>query len=80
MDFGTLNGSITSVSFGGSLGTNITNVFGGLWQVQTPAHAAGAVNVSVNTTKSGTYFINNGFTFSDATGGGGRRMLMGIGG
>lgn len=70
-------GAVNSVSFGGDLGTSITNLFGNLWSVVTPAHAAGTVPVSVNTAlgvlHAGT------FEFAVPSTGGVRRMLLGVG-
>jgi PKD repeat protein len=56
----------TSVTFGGTAGTNIGYVSGVL-QVTTPAHAAGSVNV-VFTGGYGTVTSVNGFTYNSSTG------------
>ncbi|MBV9187045.1 MAG: carboxypeptidase regulatory-like domain-containing protein [Acidobacteria bacterium] len=56
----------TSVTFGGTAGTNIGYVSGVL-QVTTPAHAAGSVNVVVNG-GFGTATSVNGFTYNSSTG------------
>jgi len=54
---------ITSVEFGGVPGTEVEIVSATEVVVTTPAHAAGAVNVTVN---GGTDTIVNGYTYVDA--------------
>ena len=78
MDFLHTVGTIKSVSFGGTLGTGLTNLFGTLWQVTTPAHASAVVPVSINGDRGGS-ILTQTFNFTDSTGGAGARMLTGMG-
>jgi len=56
-----LTGS-TGVTFGGTAGTSFTVVSDSLVRVNTPAHAAGAVNVVVANPR-GNVTVTNGYTY-----------------
>ncbi|NYG98611.1 hypothetical protein BJ979_001237 [Schumannella luteola] len=60
---GTALGDASAVSFGGSAGTGITRVDADTIDVTTPAHAAGAVNVTVTTPGGTSAPLTGGFTF-----------------
>ncbi|WP_181408820.1 IPT/TIG domain-containing protein [Schumannella soli] len=60
---GTALGDATAVSFGGSAGTSITRVDADTIDVTTPAHAAGAVGVTVTTPGGTSLTLAGGFTF-----------------
>jgi hypothetical protein len=53
-----------SVTFGGSAATNVVVVNSGQITAKTPAHAAGAVNVTVTNTDTSTNTLVNGYTYN----------------
>ncbi len=58
-------------ALGGTAATGVTVVSSTSITATTPAHAAGAVSVVVTNTDAQTGTLNNGFTYTTGTGGGG---------
>ncbi|HEX8151471.1 MAG TPA: IPT/TIG domain-containing protein, partial [Thermoanaerobaculia bacterium] len=56
-----------TVSFGGSAATNVVVVSATQITAKTPAHAAGAVNVTVTNTNASTATLTNGYTYAQQT-------------
>ncbi len=60
-----------TVKFGGTAATGVTIVNSTSITATTPAHAAGAVSVVVTNTDAQSGTLNNGYTYTTGTGGGG---------
>ncbi len=60
-----------TVSFGGTAATGVTVANGTTITATAPAHAAGAVSVVVKNTDAQTGTLNNGYTYTTSSGGGG---------
>lgn len=73
--------TILDVTFGGASATSIVRTASTTIDCVTPAHAAGAVNVTVTNSDSQTGTLVNGYTYTAPAGGGSTslRMSMGIG-
>ena len=60
-----------TVKLGGTAATGVTVVSSTSITATTPAHAAGAVSVVVTNTDAQSGTLNNGYTYTTGTGGGG---------